>query len=180
MKKTLLAILALSALSVTAAPALKKDWGVFGNWRSAEILGHAFSGKNACMAYTQTTDAKSTLELYAQESTNAADGYIEPTFQVVPDARIPRFIRGIAKDAKKLGEFHLTLQTTRATPPAYALLVREQDRVKFLDVLKKSSKIDIQLVGEKNKLVKTLTFSLKGSTKAIDAVINGCGLAIEQ
>lgn len=179
MKKTLLTILALSSLAVTAAPTLKRDWGVFGNWRSAEILGHAFSGKNACMAYTQTTDAKSTLELYAQESTTPADGYIEPTFQVVPDARTPRFIRGIAKDNRKLGEFHLTLETTRATPPAYALLVRVQDRAKFLDVLKKASKIDVQLVGEKNKLVKTLSFSLKGSTKSIDAVLNGCALGIE-
>jgi hypothetical protein len=179
MEKILLTIAALGSLTLSAAPALKKDLGVFGNWRSAEILGHAFTGKNACMAYTQTSDGKSSLELYSQESTTAADGYLEPTFQVIPDARIPRFIRAIAKDAKKLGEFHLTLQSTAATPPAYALLVRVADRAKFMDVLKKSSTIDIQLVGEKNKLVKTLTFSLKGSSKSIDAALSGCGLAIE-
>lgn len=174
-----LSLLTLSN-SALAAPALKRDLGVFGNWRAAEITGHAFLGKNACVAYTQTADGKDTLEVYAEEQANPAQGYAEPTVQVVTSAQTaPVYLRGVMVDNKKLGEFPMTLMSNTAAPVGSGLLARIDQRAKMIEVLKKSATTDIRLGGEKNKLVKTLKFSLKGSTKAIDAIFAGCSLTVQ-
>jgi hypothetical protein len=179
MKYLAIALLSTISMAASAAPALKTDLGVYGNWRAAEITGHAFFGKNVCVAYTQTADGKNTLEVYAEEQADPANGYTEPTVIVVTEAATPAYIRGVMADNKKLGELHMTLLTNRATPTGFGVMARIDQRAKMIDIIKKAGTVDIRLGGVKNKLVKTLKFSLKGSTKAVDAIMKGCGLTLE-
>ncbi len=179
MKSTLIVLASLFTLSAFAAPTTKKDLGVFGVWRAAEIEGHAFWNKNVCLAWAQTTDGKSTLEIYAEEFGAPAEGYTSPTIQVIPDPRTPRFICAVATANGIATEFHLTLESTPANPPAFGLLARIDQRAQLIDAIKKAGTLTVKLAGEKNVLVKTLTFSLRGSSKAVDAFVNGCKLTLD-
>ena len=178
MKTTLILVLMAWGLGAGATMTLKKDLGVFGNWRSAQIENHTLWGKNACLAYTQTTDGKSTLEVYAPELSAPEAGYAEPSVQIVTAADTPRFIRAIAEDNRGNG-YQLTLASNQAQPTAFGLLSRLKDRQRIVDSLKKANTLSVKLIGERNKLVKTLTFSLKGSSKSIDAIFKGCALTID-
>ncbi len=184
--KTLFISLALNLALVTAveaAQSIKTPIAANGDWKAAEILDHTLFRKDACIASTKVTDG-TTLEVFAKKLENGTE-YVEPTILVVPvpaaataPAAPPAFVRGIYKDDKGV-LIHLLLASTREDRPNYGLMARLADRKALVDSMKRANSATVQLVSAKNKVLKTHSFSLKGSTKTIDAAFTTCKLAIE-
>jgi hypothetical protein len=166
-------------LSTTqAAQTVTKDFGTFGAWNSAIIQAHDLSSKDACLSSTKADIDASTLELYAEKLSNqTADLFTEPTFQVVLRSKF-NFVRAVLADDQATSKVHLTMLTNQNNPPQMGLLARIDDRASLLALIKKANSIKIQLIDSKNIVTKTLTFSLKGSSKALDAAVTGCKLTL--
>lgn len=184
--KTLFIGLALNLALVTAAEAaqsVKTPIAANGDWKAAEIVDHTLFHKDACLAATKVADG-TTLEVYAKKLEGGTE-YVEPTILVVPvpaaataPAAPPAFVRGIYKDDTGV-QLHLLLASTREDRPNYGLMARLADRKALIASMKKANSATVQLVTAKNKVLKTHTFSLKGSTKTIDAALTTCKLALE-
>lgn len=177
--KNILAILTMILSSSTsfAAQSVVKDLGTNGGWKSAQVKEHDFSQKEACIASTKASDTDSTLELYAERLDNSSTEYVEPTVLVVT-RKETSYVRAILTDDENSTTFHLTLATDANTPAGFALMSRIGERAKLVALLKKAATANVQLINAKNKVVKILKFSLKGSTKGIDAAIAGCALVV--
>ena len=163
-------------LSVQAAQTVTKDVGSFGSWKTAQISGHDLWNKDACVSSTPAREDASTLELYAEKLTGNT-AYVEPSVQVVTRGATG-YVRAVLTNDDDSTKVQLTLASTTATPAAFGVLSRLDDRTALIATLKKANNVQVQLINEKNSVVKTLNFSLKGSSKAIDAANTGCGLAL--
>lgn len=171
---TLLALLV--PLAAAAAPTVTRDLGTNGNWKTAIVSGHDLWGKDACLASTVSKEGPSTLEIYAEKE-DGQETFVEPTVQIVARNETG-FVRAVATDEDRGAQIHLTLAANANEPASLGLLARIDDRSKLIAMIKKSNELRVQLINEKNKVTKTLRFSLKGSSKATDAAFAGCGLAV--
>lgn len=160
-----------------AAQTVEKEISANGNWKAAKILGHDFSQKNACISTTRALEDGTTLEVYAEKQADSNTDYVEPTVLVVTRAE-PSFVRAVLTDEDATTKYQLTLASTTATPPVFAAMARIDDRAKLIALLKASNTARLQLINEKNKVVKVLNFSLKGSSKTIDSQLASCSLPV--
>lgn len=175
--KTFLITFLLSSVSF-ANQIITKDLGTFGSWSSAIIQNHDLSSRDACISSTKADVDASTLELYAEKLLNqSSDVFTEPTFQIVLKSNVS-FVRAVLSDDKSTNKVHLTMLTNQNNPPQMGLLSRIDDRANLLSVLKHSNTIKVQLIDAKNAVVKTMIFSLRGSSKALDAAVTGCQLSL--
>lgn len=179
--KTLKLITAIAISGCLSTPALAefaslRDIGTYTDWKVMEVSDHPLWHKDACMAVTSSKGA-GTLEVYAEKTiTKDVASYSDPLVQVVTPKDFPAYVRGILTDGKTV--FHLMLAAGRETPVATGLIVRADERKKLADFLKKASAVRIQFITENNtKVNKTdYQYSLRGSSKAIDAAVKECGL----
>jgi hypothetical protein len=143
-----------------------------GDWKAAQVSGHDLFKTSACVAYVKSADGKSVLELYAPQLGEQKGVFTEATVQVV--TKEAGFVRGVLSDAAGAVSFQLTLATTREERPSQGLLARFADRAKIIEMLKKAANAKLSLVNAKGKVLKSIAFSLKGSTKTIDGTISAC------
>lgn len=174
--KSLILALALFSASAQADTAVKKDLGTFRNWKAALVSGHALWAQEGCMAYSAATGNKSTIEVYSQKQDNVKEGYSEPTVQIVA-RKIPEFTRAILKFDDGKEEVHLTLASSQ-DGKAFGVLSRLDDRASLIGKLKTSTTVSVVFVSAKNKGVKTLSFSTRGFTKAMDTITAKCALPV--
>ena len=178
--KTLMMKLCLAALLLSSplafAQTVEKDLGTNGDWKGALINDHTLWKKNACLAFTKSSDGGSLLELYAEQAGETKGSFVEPTLQVV--TKEVGFVRGVLSDNNEAESYQLILAPNKDAKPVLGLITRLGDRKKAVDLLKRASGAKLVLFNAKGKALKTLTFSLKGSTKGIDSVIAACKLAL--
>ena len=174
-------LLLIASLFVTTSMSFadqgtKREIGTFGSWRAAEVTEHAFWKKDACIASTKTREGH-ILEVYAQKVDGGADGiYQEPTIQVQLKG-VKGVVRAILVDDGDT-KYHFTLAATNEDSPRFALMARLSERKKIINFLKQSNTINLRLVNAKARAIDVIEFSAKGSSKGIDAALNGCGLAL--
>ncbi len=176
MKSGLLAAILFGALQVYADAVVVKDLGKSGDWQASEIAHHPLWDKEACVAQTKAAGGVATLELYAEKSGTV---YNDPLVEVVTAPGFPFYVRGILTDAKGGNAIHLILATTATGAQQFGLLSRLDQRAAVLNLLKAASGAKVQFINDKNKIVKTLAFSLKGSSKIIATAIQGCQLTVD-
>lgn len=143
-----------------------------GDWKAAHVSGHDLFKTSACVAYVKSADGKSVLELYAPQLGDQKGVFTEATIQVV--TKETGFVRAVLSDANGATPFQLTLASTREEKPAHGLLARFADRSKLISMLKDAANAKLSLVNNKGKVLKSIAFSLKGSTKTIDGTIAAC------
>lgn len=175
MKTTMMILAALMMSTQALTSVIEKDLGTSGNWKIAQIADHDLWKTRGCVAYVKATGGNSVLELYAQHDGGAGASYIEPTIQVVVNDGPTGFIRGTMTDDRGVSAA-MTLATNKEVKPGFGLLVKTGDRAKAIDIVKAGSVLSVQLIGPKNKVVKTLSFSLKGSSKGVDLAFSACQL----
>ncbi len=173
MKNVMLILgLMISTLAMAEQETVKVIGGS-GDWGAALVKGHTLWNTEACVAATRSKEG-SILEFYAAKT--AREGvYGEPTVQVVVVSPAS-FVRATIEDDKKRVLYHLVLSATNEPVARLGLLGRVEERKKLVELLKKANTANLVLVNEKNKVVARQSFSLKGSTKTIDAAVSGCGL----
>lgn len=176
--KTTMMIAALSTMMTSPAAlasVVEKDLGTSGNWKIAQIADHDLWKTRGCVAFVKATGGNSQLELYAQHDGGVGSTYTEPTIQVVVNDGITGFVRGTMTDDRGVSAA-MTLATNQEVKPGQGLLVKLGDRAKAIDIVKAGSVLSVQLLNPKGKLVKTLSFSLKGSSKGVDTAMSACQL----
>ncbi len=170
-------VVALSLLSLAAeAQVIDKALPGNGDWKAAQVSQHDLFKTNACVAYVKSADGKSVLELYAPQLGETKGTFTEPTIQVV--TKEVGFVRAVLSDAAGATPFQLTLSSTREEKPAFGLMARFGDRLKLIDMLKKAASAKLSLVDKKGKVLKSVAFSLKGSTKTIEGTISACQIML--
>jgi hypothetical protein len=179
---TINAALILSLVSAAhAAQSVDRKIGANGDWQAVEVSGHAYTGKSACLAFVTAKD-KSVLELYAERVPETEPGaraaFGAPTVHLIPRTEKP-FVRGLLVDDKKRVQIHLMLAATVATPPALGLVSRIEERAKLVEVLKKANTVTVSLINAQNKVVGSEVYSLRGSSKMINAAISACDLSLD-
>lgn len=175
-KLTLLSLL-VSTQTLFAAPSVEKDLGTIGNWKAAQIKEHEMFAKDACVADTKALESASLLQVFAEKQTDSASEYVEPTVLFINRGE-PAFVRGVLTDENRSVQIQMTLASTTANPPALGLMARIDDRAKLIALIKAANTARLQLINEKNKVVKVLNFSLKGSSKTVDALNKACALTV--
>lgn len=166
--------LMISTLAMAEQETVKVIGGS-GDWGAALVKGHTLWNTEACVAATRSKEG-SILEYYAAKTIR--DGvYGEPTVQVVVKAPAT-FVRATLEDDKKRVLYHLVLTATSDPVTRFGVVGRVEERKKLVELLKKANTANLVLVNEKNKVVSKQSFSLKGSTKTIDAAVSGCGLVV--
>jgi len=177
MKPALIAAILLLPLSPAAmAQKVEKDLGTNGDWKGALVTEHNLWKKNACIAFAKSPDGGSFIELYAEQAGDTRGSFVEPTVQLV--TKEANFVRGTLSDSTNKESYQLVLAPTREQKPALGLITRLGDRQKVVAMLKRASGAKVQLLNAKGQVLKTLTFSLKGSTKAIEGAFSACKLIL--
>lgn len=160
-----------------------KEIGTVSDWKALVAQDHPLWHKDSCLAMTQVNKEKvaASIELYAERELGSEDVFNDPLIQVItPNVDFPPYVRGILSDGGKTKTiFHLLLASNTENPPMHSLVSRLAQRKAIFDFLKKSNIARIQFIDETNKVVKTINFSLKGSSKSLDAALSQCKLAIE-
>jgi len=161
-------------LTSLAAQTVQRDLGNYTDWKAAQIQGHDLWKNEACIASTTAKSDLSTLEIYASKMDDQS-GYAEPTVQVVTRGA-PAYVRGVLVNESNGTKVYMVLASNQDNPAQTGLMTRLDDRASLVLLLKRSTQISLQLIDARNKVAKTLRFSLMGSTKAIDAAYSGCGI----
>lgn len=168
-----LSLIVLALFTASAhAQVIDKQLPGNGDWKAAQVSGHDLFKTSACVAFVKSADGKSTLELYAPQLGEQKGVFTEATVQVV--TKEAGFVRAVLADANGASPFQLTLASTREDNPAFGLLARFADRSKLVEMLKKAASAKLTLVDKKGKALKSVSFSLKGSSKTIDGTISAC------
>ncbi len=177
--RTLMVIgmMALCLVSASAfAQTVDKALPGAGDWKAAQVSGHDLWKTSACVAFVKSADGKSVLELYAEQEGELKGAFVEPTLQVV--TKEVGFVRAVITDSAGASPFQLTLASTKEEKPSFGLLARFNDRAKLISMLKKASSAKLSFVNAKGKVIKSISFSLKGSTKTIEGTVAACGLML--
>lgn len=171
--KTMMTTLILSVLTfqahaetVTETVATNKQWG------SYLVQDHSAWATEACVAATLVPDAA--LEVYAEKVDNE---YTEPTVQVIFTNMPEVYSAEVYSSA--LSRWTFTRASHPQDPALQVVLARLKDREDLITKLKRDNGLTVKLKDAKGKLVKTLQFSLAGSSKTIDAEFKHCGLKFQ-
>lgn len=172
--KTLMMTLILSVLTiqahaevVTEKVTTNKEWGAY------LVQDHSAWATEGCVAATLVPDAL--LEVYAEKVDNE---YAEPTVQVIFTNMPQIYSAEVASSA--LSRWTFTKASHPQDPSLQVVLARLKDRQEVIDKLKRDNGLTVKLKDIKGKLVKTLQFSLAGSSKTIDAEFKRCGLKFQE
>jgi hypothetical protein len=139
-------------------------------WSSYTLTGHSAWNKEACIAST-LGGKDSILEVYAEKTSG---GYTEPTVQVLFSNVPQAFSADVITSAVKKWNFLLGSPTQ--DPTLQAVVARLGDRQDIITALRNDNGVIVKIRDSKGKLLKTLNFSLSGSSKTIDAQATKCQL----
>lgn len=175
----ILGIVVLVSNSAFSDEAVKEVILTQGKWQAAKITDSAIFRKNACVAQTQTATKDATLQVYAEEV--SPGNYTELTVQVIARKPLGTFYRAIMVDDGERAKYHLPLasKVDQATGTR-AVMTRLKDRRGAIEMIKKADTIDVNFYDEKAKMIKNVEFSLSGSSKTVDAVIQNCKAAVPE
>lgn len=144
------------------------------SWSSYILTDHSAWGSEACIASTSTAD--SILEVYSEKTSSV---FTEPTVQIL-FANIPVEVYSADVSTGALTRWFFTKASSPNDPSLQAVIARLGDRQAILAALKKGNTVTVKLKDVRNKLVKTMQFSLSGSSKGIDSQFAKCGLKFEE
>lgn len=168
-KSGLILVSVLVSQGVLAAPFYSsKDW-------AAEIVPvHDFWGQEACVATTVGSDKITRLEVIALRGTNGA--FLEPMVQVI-GPMTEAFIE-ITADSGGSRVFDLLPLYNNNTGAIISAVAKLDEREKLAEEIAGRSKL-VAKYYDAQGLIKTVNFSLRGSSSTLSALFKQCGLAFE-
>lgn len=144
-------------------------------WVANTITGHTAWNTDACVASTlSTTTADSILEIYSEKT---GELYAEPTIQVVFKEAKQVYSADVITD--KGAKWTFTLASAPVDPELQSVMARLKDREAIIKALKSDSAFTVKLKDVKGKAIKSMQYSLSGSSKAIDEQFKACSLKFE-
>jgi len=147
----------------------------FKDWQAQKVSGHLAWNKEACTATTQTDSAR--LEVYAEQITET--GYAEPTVQVLV-SDIEEQVYSATLETNRSKEISLTLASQAAEQGMQVVMARLKDRATFVEALKADNNVTVKFKNVKNRTIKRIRFSLRGSNDTISAQFESCNLNFNQ
>jgi hypothetical protein len=167
--KTTLLVFSISC-SNARAETVVESISTLKQWSAYTLTGHSAWNTEACIASTPGgTD--SILEVYAEK---AGLTFTEPTVQILFSGVPQTFSAELTTGGVK--KWSLTLASPTQDPDLQAVMARLNDRENIVAALKRDNTATVKIRDAKNKVLKTIQFSLSGSSKTIDAEIAKCDL----
>lgn len=141
------------------------------DWSAYKVTGHSAWGKEACVASTSKDEAR--LEVYAEKATDTA--FTEPTVQVLV-TDVEEQVYSATLETNKGKRISLTLASQAAEEGMQVVMARLKDRASFIRSLRRDSTVRVKLRNLKGRTMKSYLFSLRGSSKTINAQFESCDL----
>jgi hypothetical protein len=167
--KTVLLIFSMTG-SIANAETVVDSIATIKQWSAYTLTGHSAWNTEACIASTPG-GSDSILEIYAEK---AGSAYTEPTVQILFSGTPQAFSAELTTGGLK--KWSLTLASPTQDLNLQALMARLNDRENIVAAIKRDNTATVKIRDVKNKVLKTIQFSLSGSSKTIDAEIAKCEL----
>ncbi len=145
-------------------------------WTVQTVTGHSAWNSESCIATTpSSTTADSVVEVYSEK---VGDLYAEPTVQVL--FKEPKQVYSAEVNTDKGTKWTFTLASVAVDPELQVVMARLKDREAIIKSLKSDSTLTVKLRDAKGKAIKTMQYSLSGSSKGIDGQFSHCALKFEE
>ncbi len=175
--KKLLLTLALLVTSLTAKAQITDEIIVDANetgkaWNAETTVDHEIWNKPACSAYTMSEDRQSTLEVVAFYDQNT-DTFSEPEVNVITNANFSFLDVVVSTDGTSRQFQLLPIQPSNQSLVGARVLF--EDREDLVSAIRRHLTLTARYLDTAGE-VKTVSFSLRGSSDAVSAQFDYCEL----
>ena len=169
--------IAIMLVSTTTLASLQDEVILQSNqWRAEKMSQHSVWEKPACVAHTETADGESSLEIIAYYD-ESNDKFLEPEVNVITTFDVS-FLDVVTKFSGTSKTYTMVpvLPTDTSLVGARALF---GDREDLVSAIRKLSSVSVRYL-DTNGEVKSLKFSLSGSSKTIREQFKVCKLEFQE
>lgn len=173
----LLTFLMIGSLSLSALAVGEGPISSLRQWTAEMVAQHDDWGKPACVAYTESSDGESYLEVTALYD-QATEQFGEPTVNILTPFDITFFEVTVDVDRVSQDFAFLPVLPTASTGMVGARALFA-DREELLSALRNRNTVVAKYFDASGE-VKSLQFSLSGSNNTINAMFDACELEISE
>ena len=174
-------ILVFTMLSVFSASALALDAGEISTlrqWTAEVVENHDVWNRPACVAYTESEDKLSTLEVTAFYDSET-DQFAEPTINILTPFDVSFFEVTVEVDRVSQDFEFLPILPDNANLNIVGARAMFNDRKDLVNALRRRNRVVAKYFDASGE-VKSIRFSLSGSQVTIGNLFESCGLEINE